>query len=168
MANPYYCIFLYNYNIYSIGDLLDANQNIEGEEIKGFSIHQPYQYFRLSGMIFRVVHLSLFSNYELIMMDILVVCYLRFPKIKEKFHERASFNGLKEEKIIQKLKSYYYNNFEEVEDLFITLLNVRIPDYKFLKDAFIKRNDIVHRYNFSEEVMLLKYLKMSLKNLFVK
>ena len=41
-------------------------------------------------------------------------------------------------------------NNEEVGNLFLTLLGVRIPDYKLLKKGYKKRDDIAHRYNFDK------------------
>ena len=146
--NPYRCIFSYNFNIYGMGELLEENKNIDETGIKPFSLEHPYRNFSLSEIIFRMIYLSIYSNYELFMMDILVTCYLRFPKVKEQYHKRARFNGLNEEEVINKLQGYYYNNFEEVGNLFLTLLYVRIPDYRLLKKGYIKRNDIAHRYNF--------------------
>lgn len=148
--NPYRCIFSYNYNIYGMGELLEENKNIDETGIKPFSLDNPYSNFSLSEIIFRMIYLSAYSNYELFMMDILVTCYLRFPKIKEQYHESDIFNGLNEEEVIKKLKGYYYSNFEVVENLFLTLLGVRIPDYKLLKKGYKKRNDIAHRYNFDK------------------
>jgi hypothetical protein len=148
--NPYRCIFSYNYNIYGMSELLEENKNIDETGIKPFSLEHPYRNFSLSENIFRMIYLSIYSNYELFMMDILVTCYLRFQKVKEQYHERVRFNGLNEEEVIKKLKGYYYSNFEEVGNLFLTLLGVRIPDYKLLKKGYKKRDDIAHRYNFDK------------------
>lgn len=163
--NPYRCIFSYNYNIYGMGELLEENKNIDETGIKPFSLEHPYRNFSLSEIIFRIIYLSIYSNYELFMMDILITCYLRFPKVKEQYHKRVRFNGLNEEEVIEKLKDYHYSNFEVVENLFLTLLDVRIPDFEFLKKGYEKRNDIAHRYNFDKGGDIVKISIIDLEEL---
>ena len=149
VENPYRCIFSYNYNVYGMWEILKRNKFIDDvskEEIIDFN---PYRNFSLSKNIHRMLYLSVLSNYELFMMEILIACYLRFPEIKELHNRRVKNQGLTEEKVIEKLRGYQYNNFEEVDNLFSTLLGVKIPDHTDLKTAYEKRNDIAHRYDFS-------------------
>lgn len=149
--SPYRPIFSYNYNIYGLGELLNSNKDIDQMGTKEISINIPYRDFRLSDTLHRMIYFYALSNLEFFLMEILIVCYLRFSDIKEMYHKRVRFNGLTKGEVIKKLKGYQYNNFEEVENLFITLLRVRIPDFSYLKEAYEKRNDIAHRYKFSKD-----------------
>ena len=149
VANPYSCIYSYNYNVYGMWDILSRNKFIDDVSKEETTEFNPYRNISLSKNIHRMIYLSVLSNYELFMMEILIACYLRFPKTKEMYNKRVKNQGLIEEKVIEKLRSYQYNNFEEVDNLFSTLLGVKIPDYTKLKTAYEKRNDIAHRYHFS-------------------
>jgi len=149
IENPYRCIYSYNYNIYGMWEVLNRNKRIDDLSTEETTEFNPYRNYSLSRNIHRMIYLSVFSNYELFMMEILIVCYSRFPEIKKKYNSRKRFHGLTEEKVIEKLRSYQYNNFEEVDNLFSTLLGIKIPDYTYLKTAYDTRNDIAHRYHFS-------------------
>lgn len=162
--NPYRCIFSYNYNVYGMSELFNKNKSIDEACTIDTSAYHPYRNFSLSKIIHRMIFLSVFSNYELFMMEMLIACYSRFPKVKEMFHNRVRFNGLSEEKVIEKLKTYQYNNFDEVENLFSTLLEIKIPDCTYLKRAYEKRNDIAHRYNFSKDGKIIEISKDQLEN----
>lgn len=149
VENPYRCIYSYNYNVYGMWEILNRNKFIDDVSKEETIEFNPYRNFSLSKNIHRMIYLSVLSNYELFMMEILIACYLRFPEIKEKYNRRVKNQGLTEEKVIEKLRSYQYNNFEEVDNLFSTLIGVKIPDYTKLNTAYKKRNDIAHRYHFS-------------------
>ncbi|MFA5463274.1 MAG: hypothetical protein WC265_04285 [Dysgonamonadaceae bacterium] len=149
VENPYRCIYSYNYNVYGMWEILKQNKFIDDVSKEETIEFNPYRNFSLSKNIHRMLYLSVLSNYELFMMEILIACYLRFPEIKEKYNRRVKNQGLTEEKVIEKLRGYQYNNFEEVDNLFSTLIGVKIPDYTKLNTAYKKRNDIAHRYHFS-------------------
>ena len=149
VENPYRCIFSYNYNVYGMWEILKRNKFIDDVSKEETTEFNPYRNISLSKNIHRMLYLSVLSNYELFMMEILIACYLRFPEIKELHNRRVKNQGLTEEKVIEKLRGYQYNNFEEVDNLFSTLLGVKIPDHTDLKTAYEKRNDIAHRYDFS-------------------
>ena len=149
VENPYRCIYSYNYNVYGMSEILKQNKFIDDVSKEVTIEFNPYRNFSLSKNIHRMLYLSVLSNYELFMMEILIACYLRFPEIKEKYNRRVKNQGLTEEKVIEKLRGYQYNNFEEVDNLFSTLIGVKIPDYTKLNTAYKKRNDIAHRYHFS-------------------
>ena len=149
LENPYRCIYSYNYNVYGMWEILNRNKFIDDVSKEESIEFNPYRNFSLSKNIHRMIYLSVLSNYELFMMELLIACYSRFPEIKEMYNRREKNQGLREEKVIEKLRSYQYNNFEEVENLFSTLIGVKIPDYTDLKTAYKKRNDIAHRYHFS-------------------
>lgn len=149
VENPYRCIYSYNYNVYGMWEILKQNKFIDDVSKEETIEFNPYRNFSLSKNIHRMLYLSVLSNYELFMMEILIACYLRFPEIKEKYNRRVKNQGLAEEKVIEKLRGYQYNNFEEVDNLFSTLIGVKIPDYTKLNTAYKKRNDIAHRYHFS-------------------
>ncbi|WP_010417807.1 hypothetical protein [Anaerophaga thermohalophila] len=164
IENPYRCIYSYNYNIYGMGEVLDRTKDIDDLSTEDTTEYNPYRNCCLSKNIHRLIYLSVFSNYELFMMEILIICYSRFPKVKKMYNSRKRFNGLTEEKVIEKLRSYPYNNFEEVENLFSTLLGIKIPDYKYLKNAYEKRHDIAHRYNISKDGGIIDISKEQLED----
>ena len=150
LPNPYNCIYSYNCNILD----MDAISNSGVNDVKpvgetDISIVSIYRILNSASNANRMIYLSILSNYELFMLDILTTCYLRFPKVKEWFHSRVRFNGLSVIEVVNKLKENYYNNFSDVENLFKVYLNVNIPDYSYLQDAYKKRNDIAHRYDTS-------------------
>ena len=149
VENPYRCIYSYNYNVYGMWEILNRNKFIDDVSKEETIEFNPYRNYSLSKNIHRMLYLSVLSNYELFMMEILIACYLRFPEIKELHNRRVKNQGLTEEKVIDKLRGYQYNNFEEVDNLFSTLIGVKIPDYTKLNTAYKKRNDIAHRYHFS-------------------
>lgn len=145
--NPYRCIYSYNQNIADLNTIFLLNfENVEPNKKDTLL---TYNYTDSRRIINRMLYQSILSNYELFMMDLLSTCYLRFPKVKESCQKRVRFNGVTDEKVLTKLRGYQYNNFEEVENLFLTLLDVRISDCSALKEAYDKRNDIAHRYHIS-------------------
>lgn len=164
VENPYRCIFSYNYNVYGMWEILKQNKFIDDVSKEETIEFNPYRNFSLSKNIHRMIYLSFLSNYELFMMELLIACYLRFPKIKEMYNRRVKNQGLTEEKVIEKLRSYQYNNFEEVDNLFTTLLGVKIPDYTKLNTAYKKRNDIAHRYHFSIDGGIVEITRKQLED----
>lgn len=164
VENPYRCIFSYNYNVSGMWEIIKQNKFIDDVSKDETIEFKPYRNFSLSKNIHRMIYLSVLSNYELFMMEILIACYLRFPEIKEMYNRRVKNQGLTEEKVIEKLRGYQYNNFEEVDNLFSTLLGVKIPDYTDLKTAYEKRNDIAHRYHFSIDGGIVEITRKQLED----
>lgn len=151
LINPYDCIYSYNRNVSDLNEI--------------FTIDFENNQRRI---INRMIYLSILSNYELFMMDLLSTCYLRFPKVKESYQKRVRFNGMTNEEVIKKLKRYPYNDFDKVANLFLTLLNVRIPDSSALSEAYGKRNDIAHRYNVSMDGEMVIIPNSELENLVIE
>ncbi|GAY28142.1 hypothetical protein [Prevotella sp. MGM1] len=46
-------------------------------------------------------------------------------------------------------KGVVYHRFDKVEDMFMKIISIEIPDYKKLRVCLDKRNNIVHRFYFS-------------------
>ena len=145
--NPYRCVYTYNHNIADLNTIFSLDfENVE--PLKKDAL-LTYNYTDSRRIINRMLYMSIISNYELFMMDLLSTCYMRFPKVKESYQKSKRFNGMTDDSVINKLSLCQYNNFEEVANLLQTLLVVEIPDYSALKKAYNKRNDIAHRYNLS-------------------
>lgn len=146
--NPYNCIYTYNNNIQDIKSILESDFN----KCKPFgttdiSCNLIFRTLNSISSVNRMLYQAVLSNYELFAMDILVTCYLRFEKVRDSFLRRNRFNGMVDEDVILRLRSYQYNNIkEEVENLFLTLLDVTLPDYSYLMEAYSFRNDFAHRY----------------------
>lgn len=132
--NPYLCIYSYNQNIIDLNSFLSVELEHDHQAIRS-----------------RMIYLSILSNYELFMMDLFWTCYQRFSESKESYHKRCRFNGDTEDEVFEKLNEVPYNNFKEVCNLLSTLLDEKISEPTELKEAYIIRNDIAHRYNRTKE-----------------
>lgn len=145
--NPYRCIYSYNQNLADLNTIF----LLDFENVKPIKKNAllTYNYTDSRRIINRMLYQSILSNYELFMMDLLSSCYLRFPEVKQSYLKRVRFNGMSDDGVINKLRGCPYNNFEKVENLFLTLLNVRMPNSSVLSEAYRKRNDIAHRYHVS-------------------
>jgi len=148
LPNPYNCIYTYNNNLLDIKTILESGIN----KTKAFgstdiSCNLIFRTLNSLSSVNRMLYQAVLSNYELFAMDILVTCFLRFEKVRNSYLKRVRFNGLSDEDIIIKLREYQYNNFkDEIENLFLTLLDVKLPDYSYLTEAYSIRNDFAHRY----------------------
>ena len=149
VPNPYNCIYTYNNNLLDLKAILESNMN--KSEVFGstdISCNLIFRTLNSLSSVNRMLYQAVLSNYEFFAMDILVTCFLRFTEIRNSYMKRKTCYGMTYEEIILKLRrDYQYNNFEnEIENLFLTLLGVNLPDYSFLADAYKKRNNFAHRY----------------------
>lgn len=148
VPNPYNCIYTYNNNILDIKNILESDIN-KTKALGNTDISHNLIFRTLYSLssVNRMLYQAVLSNYELFAMDILVTCYLRFEKIRDSYLRHCRFYGMDDKDVILKLRSYQYNNiYDEVENLFLTLLDVKLPDYSFLMNAYSFRNDFAHRY----------------------
>ena len=148
LANPYNCIYTYNHNILDLKAIFESEVNkskpLGNNDI---SINLVFRTLYSLSSVNRMLFQAILSNYELFVMDILVTCFLRFDGLRESILKRKRFYGLCDTDVVLRLRSYQYNNFrDEVENLFLTLLDVKLPDYSYLKDAYEIRNNFAHRY----------------------
>lgn len=161
--NPYRCIYSYNHNIADLNTIFMLDfENVQPSKKDALL---TYNYTDSHRIINRMIYQSILSNYELFMIDLLSICYLRFPKVKETYLKKVRFNGMTDEEVINKLRLSSYNNFCKVANLFLTLFDIRIPDSSALSEAYDKRNDIVHRYNLSMDGEIVIISNKELVNL---
>ncbi len=146
--NPYNSIYTYNNNILDIKNILESNVNkTRPFGSTDISCNLIFRTLNSLSSVNRMLYQAVLSNYELFAMDILVTCFLRFEEVRDSYLKRNRFSGLSYKEVILKLRDYQYNNFEpEIENLFLTLLDVTLPDYSFLVKAYNLRNDFAHRY----------------------
>lgn len=148
LSNPYNCIYTYNQNILDMNEILKSGINKSSPlGSTDISIVTVFRTLNSLSSVNRMLFQSVLSNYELFVMDILVTCYLKFDWVRKSYLVRKRFSGLSDVEVVLKLRSYQYNNIkDEVENLFKTLLNVELPDSKYLIEAYEKRNNLAHRY----------------------
>lgn len=148
LPNPYNCIYTYNNNILDMKTIFETD--IKKNSPLGYTDISANLIFRTLNSLSsvnRMLYQAVLSNYELFAMDILVTCYLRFDCIKDSYLKQKRFYGMNDEAVILKLRSYQYNNIkEEIENLFKILLDIELPDYSYLIEAYNFRNDFAHRY----------------------
>lgn len=126
--NPYHCINSYNNNLLELKEIFELDVD-----------------FMKRRVVNRMIYLSILSNYELFMADICITCFLRFDNVKNMI--RDLFPNKTDDEIVYFLKKRSYSDFKKLPNFFISTFQISIPYYCFLDKAFVKRNDIAHRYN---------------------
>lgn len=103
------------------------------------------------------LYTDVFSILELFLSDFLLCMIYSNETVYEKAvtYYKTSEKPQKEvadiEMLVHKFffKGIVYHRFYKVGKIFATIINIEIPDYKKLKKLLDKRNNIVHRFSFS-------------------
>ena len=110
-------------------------------------------------VLYKALFMDVFSILELFLSDLLLCLIYTDTTIYEKainFYKLDKQTDKKEiiRNIELKMHRFFfqeviYHRFNKVGKIFIDIVGVNIPDYKKLKDYLHKRNNIVHRYSYS-------------------
>lgn len=110
--------------------------------------------------IYKSLFIDVFSILELLLSD-LILCLIYsneiiFNNAKDYFINKPTNkkNNNNVEMIEQKVHNFFFKNvvyhkFDEVKKIYKKLIGIEIPNFSKLKICLYKRNNIVHRYSFS-------------------
>lgn len=107
----------------------------------------------------KALFMDVFSILELFLSDLLLCLIytnttiyekaINFYKLDKKADENEIIRNIELKMHRFFFQEVIYHRFNKVRKIFIDIVGVNIPDYKKLKDYLHKRNNIVHRYSYS-------------------
>lgn len=100
---------------------------------------------------------DIFSILELFLSDFILCMIYTNETIYDKaviFYKASKKTQNEVSEIEKKVHNFFFNGivyhkFDKVEEIYTQLLDIKFPDTKGLKDFLPKRNNIVHRFSFS-------------------